>query len=94
MKGNGMSKELIQRLRSTKVFGSTLYAEAAAEIERLQAEVDKQKAVLKELVDAIDARWAGETDRKRANAISPRMEDAIDAARAKMGERRESNESI
>lgn len=36
---------------------------------------------LKELLAAIDARWEGESERKRANAISPRMEDAIAKAR-------------
>jgi hypothetical protein len=36
---------------------------------------------LKELVEAIDAKWEGETERKRSNAISPRMEDALANAR-------------
>lgn len=37
--------------------------------------------VLRELIEAIDAKWSGETNRKRANAISPRMERAIDNAK-------------
>lgn len=36
---------------------------------------------LKELVSAIDARWEGESERKRSNAISPRMEEALTIAR-------------
>lgn len=35
-----------------------------------------------ELLAAIDRRWEGESERKRANAISPRMEDAISNLRA------------
>lgn len=45
------------------------------------SETEKLKVALNELLDAIDARWSGESDRKRANAISPRMEDAIAGAR-------------
>lgn len=38
-------------------------------------------ARLRELVASIDARWEGESERKRSNAISPRMEEAIRRAR-------------
>lgn len=41
---------------------------------------NQYKIALVELIAAIDARWCGESDRKRANAISPRMEEAIAAA--------------
>lgn len=34
-------------------------------------------AAAKELLDAIDKRWEGESDRKRENAISPRQEEAM-----------------
>lgn len=43
--------------------------------------VDEAAAALKELLDAIDARYVAETERKRANAISPRMDEAIAKAR-------------
>jgi len=46
------------------------------------AERWKLHKALTELVAAIDKRWADEPERKRANAISPRMEDALAAARA------------
>lgn len=36
---------------------------------------------LKELVASIDRRWEGSTTRQRENAISPRTEDALEAAR-------------
>lgn len=39
-------------------------------------------AALTELVAAIDKRWTGESARKRSNAISPRMEEALFKARA------------
>lgn len=39
---------------------------------------------LRELLDAIDARWEGATKRQRENAISPRMEEAIEAARREL----------
>lgn len=38
-------------------------------------------AALIELVAAIDKRWTGESAHKRSNAISPRMEEAIVAAK-------------
>lgn len=34
-----------------------------------------------ELLAAIDRRWEGESQRKRENAVSPRMEDAMEALR-------------
>lgn len=43
---------------------------------------NKVSEALHELIAAIDARWEGESDKKRSNAISPRMEEAIAAARA------------
>lgn len=46
---------------------------------------------LKELIEAIDKRWDGESDRKRANAISPRMEDAIARAREVLAANQERN---
>lgn len=36
---------------------------------------------LDELQASIEKRWQGESERKRANAISPRTEDALIAAR-------------
>jgi hypothetical protein len=35
---------------------------------------------LRELLEAIGKRWDGETEKKRSNAVSPLMEDAIAAA--------------
>lgn len=37
--------------------------------------------VLTELVASIERRWEGESDRKRANAVSPRTEEALEAAK-------------
>jgi hypothetical protein len=37
--------------------------------------------LLRELLIAIEKRWDGESDRKRANAISPRMEECITEAK-------------
>lgn len=37
---------------------------------------------LAELANSIERRWEGETDRKRANSVSPRTEEALIAARA------------
>jgi hypothetical protein len=42
----------------------------------------KLREVLTELVASIDKRWEHETQRKREAAISPRTEEALDAARA------------
>jgi hypothetical protein len=36
---------------------------------------------LREMLDAISKRWDGETEKKRSNGVSPRMEEAIAAAR-------------
>lgn len=36
---------------------------------------------LAELVCAIEKKWEGESDRRRANALSPRIEDALTAAK-------------
>jgi hypothetical protein len=52
------------------------------QIERaMHAEIESLRDALRELVNAISKRWDGETERKRSNAISPRMEEAIAAAR-------------
>lgn len=42
----------------------------------------KLEAALRELIAAIDRRWEGESQRKREAAVSPRMEEAIEAGRA------------
>ena len=47
----------------------------------MELEAQELLEALKELVASIDRRWAGETARRRENAISPRMEDALDTAR-------------
>lgn len=39
------------------------------------------EAAAAELVAAFDKRWGDEPQRKRENAISPRMEEALDALR-------------
>ena len=44
------------------------------------------KAALLELVEAIADRWDGESDRKRDNALTRRIEAAVDAAKALLGE--------
>lgn len=41
--------------------------------------------LLRELVEAIERRWQGEPERKRANAVSPRMEEAIHKAKLHLG---------
>ena len=43
---------------------------------------------LDELQSSIERRWLGETDRKRANAVSPRTEEALVAARAAIAKAR------
>ncbi len=48
----------------------------------LAADNERLREVLKEFVDALEARWGGEPPRRRENAVSPRMEDALVAARA------------
>lgn len=39
------------------------------------------RSILAGLVDAIDKKWEYEPPRKRANGVSPRMEDALSRAR-------------
>jgi hypothetical protein len=41
--------------------------------------------VLRELVDAIDRKWSLETERRRANAISPAVDAALIRARDLLG---------
>lgn len=43
------------------------------------------QAVLKQLVDAIDRKWSLETEKRRANAISPAIDEALVEARALLG---------
>lgn len=43
------------------------------------------RVALAELVEAIGKRWDGESEKKRANAISPRMEEAIANAKRILG---------
>jgi hypothetical protein len=47
--------------------------------------MSKADELLRELVEAIERRWLGETERKRANAVSPRMEEAIHRAKLHLG---------
>lgn len=56
--------------------------DAAEANARLIAEAPAMVEALREMVAAFDRRWAGESDRKRKAAISPRMEEAIDNMRA------------
>jgi hypothetical protein len=42
-------------------------------------------ALLRELVEAIERKWSGETDRKRSNALSPRIEEAMHQAKLHLG---------
>ena len=35
------------------------------------------RVAIRKFLDALDRRWDGESDRKRSNAISPLMEEAI-----------------
>ena len=44
---------------------------------------------LEELATSIERRWSGESERKRANGVSPRMEDALCAARAAIAKAKE-----
>lgn len=39
------------------------------------------RAILKQLVDAIDRKWSLETERRRGNAISPAIDEALNEAR-------------
>lgn len=43
------------------------------------------QAVLKQLVDAIDRKWSLETEKRRANAISPAIDEALIEARTLLG---------
>lgn len=81
--------DLVRRLREQAQAGShrwvdvmMLLLEAANELEKPMTAYE----ALKELIAAIDARWEGESDRKRSNAISPRMEEALTAARKVLAE--------
>jgi hypothetical protein len=48
-------------------------------------EMENADAILRELVEAIERRWKDETPRKRSNAVSPRMEEAIHRAKLHLG---------
>ncbi len=39
------------------------------------------RVALAELVTAIERKWSGETERRRSNALSPRIEEALEAAK-------------
>lgn len=45
------------------------------------------------LLNAIERRWAGETQRKRDNAISPMQQAAMDCLRQELGRWREPTEA-
>ena len=46
------------------------------------AEIESLRAALEELETAIERKWGGsETEKRRANALSPRIEEALEAAR-------------
>jgi hypothetical protein len=47
--------------------------------------MSKSDELLRELIEAIGKRWDGESERKRSNAISPRMEEAIHKAKMHLG---------
>jgi hypothetical protein len=47
--------------------------------------MSKSDELLRELVEAIERRWLGESERKRSNAISPRTEEAIHNAKLYLG---------
>lgn len=49
---------------------------------------EQLEQVLAELIAAINRRWEGETEKKRANAISPRIEEAIEQARKLLSNKR------
>ena len=46
---------------------------------------DQAEIILKELVDAIDRKWSLETEKRRSNAISPAMDEALARARHFLG---------
>jgi hypothetical protein len=54
----------------------------AADISRLLDRINTLETVAGELVKSIDRRWDGETEKKRQNCISPRMEEAVQRVRA------------
>lgn len=43
------------------------------------------QATLKQLVDAIDRKWSLETEKRRSNAISPAIDEALVEARNLLG---------
>lgn len=43
------------------------------------------RALLTELYNAIDAKWGGETLKRRQNALGPRIEIALENARVSIG---------
>ena len=47
--------------------------------------MDAASAKLKALVDAIDRKWSLETEKRRGNALSPAIEEALTAAREFLG---------
>ena len=47
--------------------------------------MSKADELLRELIEAIGKKWDNEPERKRSNAISPRMEDAIHHAKLYLG---------
>lgn len=55
-------------------------------LSQAHARIEALEGPAAELISAIDKRWAGETARKRENAISPRMEEAIEALRAALAQ--------
>lgn len=44
-----------------------------------------EREALKLLVDAIDRKWSLETERRRTAALSPAIEEALEAARKLLG---------
>ena len=47
--------------------------------------MNPERECLKKLVDVIDRKWSLETERRRSNAVSPAMDDALIEARALLG---------
>jgi hypothetical protein len=47
------------------------------------------ETALRELVEAIGCKWDGESERKRANALSPRIEEALAAAKSALAANKE-----
>ena len=46
---------------------------------------NKAEEILRELVVAIGRKWDGETPKRRENALSPRIEEALEAAKQLLG---------